>query len=106
VNLGVLAAVSAPTAGLVIALIALYRAKAQQKLDLAQQAKLEQDLNKVTANRRIMLERYADDVARYHRDLRQYLLDLVDRGIIDASRVDLTAFPRPPVLPVMNGSHD
>ena len=102
-NLGVLAAISAPTAGLVVALIALYRAKAQQKLDLANQHKLESDMAKATANRRIMLERYADDTMRYHRNLRTYLLGLVDEGIIDAARVDLTKFPRPPELPIING---
>ena len=99
-----IAAVSAPLAGLVIALIALYRVKAQQRLDQTNAARLEAELNKDVANRRIMLERYADDVARYHRDLRTYLLDLVDSGVIDANRVDIGAFPRPPELPRINGS--
>lgn len=102
-NLGLLAAVSAPTAGLVVALVALYRAKAQQKVDQATQLKLEDDLHKSVANRRITLERWADDVNRYHRSLRNYLLELVDQGIIDASRVDLSKFPKPPPLPIING---
>jgi hypothetical protein len=102
-NLGVLAAISAPTAGCVVALIALYRAKAQQRLDRASQAQIEANMNKATANRRIMLERYADATMRYHRDLRTYLLQLVDAGIIDATQVDLSKFPRPPQLPVING---
>lgn len=101
-NLGVLAAISAPTAGLIVALIALYRAKAQQKLDHATQLKLEDDLHKATANRRIMLERWADEITRYHRRLRTYLLDLADKGVMDASRVDLSQFPPPP-LPTING---
>lgn len=105
-NLTLLAAVSAPTAGLIVALIALYRAKAQQKLDHATQLKLESELNKTVANRRIMLERYADQTMRYHRELRMFLLDLVDRGIIDTTQVDLSEFPRPPELPTINGGGD
>lgn len=102
-NLALFAAFSAPTAGLIVALIALYRAKAQQRLDRASQAKIEADLNKQIANRRIMLERWADEIVRYHRDLRDYLTELADQGVIDTTRVDLSKFPRPPKLPVMNG---
>ena len=104
-NLGILAAVSAPTAGLVITLIALYRAKAQQRLDHASQRQIESNMNKVIANRRIILERYADATMRYHRDLRTYLLQLGDAGIIDMSRIDMSKFPRPPQLPTINGDN-
>jgi hypothetical protein len=77
--------------------------KAQQKLDHASRHTLEAELNKHVANRRITLERYADDVSRYHRDLRRYLMNLVDTGVIDSSRIDLTTFPQPPELPTING---
>lgn len=101
-NLGVLAAVSAPTAGLVVALIALYRAKAQQRLDHASQAQIESDMNKRVANRRIMLERYADDVQRYHGVLRLLLMKKLREGT-PFTAADFDAFPRPPQLPTING---
>jgi hypothetical protein len=104
-NLGVVAAVSAPLAGLIMVLIALYRVKTQQRREQADARRIEADLNKHVANRRIMLEQYADDVARYHRILREFLLKLADEGIIDINRVDLSTFPRPPKLPIINGDN-
>jgi hypothetical protein len=101
-NYGTVAMVSAPLAGLVLALIALYRVKVEQRKTSAEAARLESDLNKTVANRRIMLERWADDVQRYHRDIRRYLIELGDAGVIDMGRVDLSRFPPPP-LPTING---
>jgi hypothetical protein len=103
-NYGTVAMVSAPLAGLVVALVTLYRVKAEQRKMAAEAARLESDLNKEIANRRIVLERHFDDVNRYHRTLRGYLLKLMDDGVIDASRVDLSTFPRPPELPTINGN--
>lgn len=53
-------------------------------------------------NRRVMLERWLDDVNRYHHRLRAYLRELADQGVIDMERVDLSQFPPPP-LPRYNG---
>lgn len=60
-------------------------------------------ITKQKRNRLIMLERWADDVQRYHYQLRAYLIDLADQGIIDASRTDLSKFPPPP-MPTINGN--
>jgi hypothetical protein len=104
-NYGTIAMVSAPLAGLVLSLIALYRMKVEQRKTAGEAARLETDLNKEIANRRIVLERHFDDVNRYHRALRGYLLKLVDDGIIDANRIDMSSFPRPPQLPQINGDN-
>lgn len=82
----------------------LFRARHQRALDAASIESMEADLARRYNNRRIQLERYADDVARYHRALRDYLLQLVDQKIIDMSRVDMTKFPSPPPAPIWLGN--
>ena len=57
---------------------------------------------KENANRRIALEEYADEVGRYHHRIRRYLRQLVEDGVIDIARVDLSQFPPPPA-PRYNG---
>ena len=64
---------------------------------------LRHSVAKEHANRRIALEEYADEVGRYHRKLRGYLLELADAGVIDMRKVDLTQFPPPPA-PKYNGN--
>jgi predicted transcriptional regulator len=64
---------------------------------------LKRGIAKENANRRITLEEYVNEVDRYHRNLRTYLLDLADAGVIDIRKVDLTKFPPPPV-PKYNGN--
>lgn len=63
---------------------------------------LRHSVAKEHANRRIALEEYADEVGRYHRRLRVYLLELGDTGVIDIRKVDLNKFQPPPV-PTYNG---
>ena len=58
---------------------------------------------KENANRRVALEQYAEEIFRYHRHLRLYLLDLEKQGIIDIKRVDMAQFPLPPKPPMYNG---
>lgn len=64
---------------------------------------LRHSVAKEHANRRIALEEYADEVGRYHRQLRAYLLELAATGVIDASQVDIAKF-RPPPVPKYNGN--
>lgn len=82
---------------LAAALATLFRAHRQRALDAATIETVEADLARRYNNRRIQLERYADDVSRYHRGLRDYLLELVDQKVIDVSRVDMSRFPPPPI---------
>jgi hypothetical protein len=60
-------------------------------------------ITKEKHNQLIMLERWADDIQRYHHRLRAYLIGLEKQGIIDISRVDLSQFPPPP-RPTINGN--
>lgn len=85
------------------AAVTLWRAHHQRQLDAVNVEQVEADLSRRYNNRRIQLERYADDVARYHRALRDYLLALADDKVIDMSRVDLTRFPPPPLPAWENG---
>jgi len=65
-------------------------------------ATLKRGVAKENANRRLALEEYVNDVDRYHRDIRAYLLELADDKVIDIARVELSRF-RPPPMPRYNG---
>jgi uncharacterized protein with PIN domain len=78
-------------------------------------ANLRSGITKEHANRRIVLEQYADDIGRYIRRLRVYLLDRLKAGmrcphcgeritdVIDANQLDMSQFT-PPAPPKYNGS--
>jgi hypothetical protein len=92
------------TGTLIAALVGWRRARAQSDLDGAAHRQIELDITRRHNNRRVQLEAWADEIHLYHRALRDWLLDLVARDVIDMKRVNLSEFPQPPKLPPWNGN--
>lgn len=96
----------------ILAAIAIYRAKPQKDIDLVSKAKIEEEVKRlqVAHDRRrtirlLRLERYVDADIHYHRASRQYqerLVELVERCIASGLLPEGTVLgepPEPPELP-------
>lgn len=91
-------------ASLVIAAVALYRARPQKDLDENTAKKIELEIREKTAEldrrrtlRLLRLEKYVDEDIQFHREMRDLIAELRDAGLIPKDR----ALPVPPVLPEM-----